>query len=109
MDSNKFACSILLFLLIARLNLAAPSTMPVSTAKVIPGGAHVATAMAKSIQGRKIGKESAPFSRRFDNLSNGHSNDDNNVNHDPREVDEAGYLAFSADYRAPRHHPPENN
>ena len=25
------------------------------------------------------------------------------------EVDESGFVAFNADYHAPRHHPPKNN
>ncbi|XP_021293322.1 root meristem growth factor 3-like [Herrania umbratica] len=31
------------------------------------------------------------------------------VSHSSDEVDESGFVAFNADYHAPRHHPPKNN
>lgn len=36
-------------------------------------------------------------------------NEKNNVRKFSEEVDEKEFVAFNADYRAPRHHPPKNN
>ncbi|GAA0161706.1 hypothetical protein LIER_39281 [Lithospermum erythrorhizon] len=49
--------------------------------------------------------------RKLQGMTTLHVNEeqDNVGNLVPEEKDMAGYVAFSADYKGPRHHPPKNN